>query len=286
MTGFGKATANIAGKVFTVEIRSVNSSKGLDLSLRLPSLLRSREHEIRKVISEYVVRGKVDVNIGVENEGEVAGVQINHKLIAHYFTEIKRIEYTHKIEAADYVKTLLSMPDVFKAEKDEITDSHWAMVKKMLENAVDDFRRFRAAEGGALAKDLLERTEIISSLLEAIEPHCEDRMLRLRERIQRSMRDAAIEKPDESRFEQEMIYYLEKFDITEEKVRLENHCAYFTETMQKEEEAGRKLGFICQEIGREINTIGSKANHFEIQQIVVQMKDELEKIKEQLANIL
>lgn len=286
MTGYGKATANIAGKAFTAEIRSVNSSKGLDLSLRLPSVLRSREHEIRKIISDLVVRGKVDVNIVAENESESTGVQINHKLIAYYFNEIKRIEYTHKIGAADYIQTLLSIPDVYKAEKEEINEADWAQVKELVENSVMDFRRFRATEGSVLAKDLLMRTELITSLLKAIEPYSEDRMQRLRERIQRSLRDAAIEKPDESRFEQEMIYYLEKFDITEEKVRLENHCAYFIETLQKEDEAGRKLGFICQEMGREINTIGSKANHFEIQQIVVQMKDELEKIKEQLANIL
>jgi len=282
MTGFGKAVCELPGKKITIEIRSLNS-KQLDLNLRMPSLYREKESELRSEISKQAERGKVDVGIFSESTGEASVLNINKALAKTYFNELKELAVELK-EDNKILPLILKMPDVFKNEKQELDEKEWKVVKACADKAIEEFNKFRGDEGKTLQKEIGARVNTIADLLSEVRKMDENRIPSVRERLQKSVAELK-EKIDQNRFEQELIYYIEKFDITEEKVRLQTHCDYFLKTM-KEASSGRKLGFITQEIGREINTIGSKANDAGIQKTVVQMKDELEKIKEQLLNVL
>jgi uncharacterized protein (TIGR00255 family) len=283
MTGFGKSVLELPGKKITIEVRSLNS-KQLDIGLRLPGLYRDKESDLRSEISKQVERGKLDFSIFSESTGESGAVNINKALAKNYYSELKALA-TELNEKSDHLLPLIiKMPDVFKNEKQELDEKEWAAVRGAAMKALEAFNTYRADEGKTLEKEIGGRVNNIAGLLSEVKILDEKRIPSVRERLQKSIADLK-EKIDQNRFEQELIYYIEKFDITEEKVRLQTHCDYFITTM-KEDSSGRKLGFITQEIGREINTIGSKANDAGIQKLVVQMKDELEKMKEQLLNVL
>jgi len=285
MTGFGKATKENAGKKITVEIRSVNS-KQFDLNLRLPSSYREKESEIRKDILTTLERGKIDFLLFTEAAAETKKVAIDKEVAKAYYKEIKSLSEELNLNQQDILATLLKLPDVISAQREEPDENEWKEVQAALSEALAAIDNFRLTEGKELEKDFSMRVWKILELLEKIAACEGERMQTIKARISNNLAEVVpADKTDKNRFEQELIYYLEKIDITEEKLRLKTHCDYFITTM-KEDAAGRKLGFISQEIGREINTIGSKANHAEIQRLVVQMKDELEKIKEQLMNIL
>jgi len=283
MTGFGKATAELKGKKITVEIRSLNS-KQLDLNLRFSSYYREKENEIRQEISKIAERGKVDFSIYSEQNSQTPTATINRKLAKAYHKELSSLAKELKADDEDILSLIMKMPEVFKTEKEEMTDKEWKVVKACMDKAMKAFVKFRSDEGKTLGKDLTKRISSITNLLNQVILLDEKRIPTVRERLQKGV-DELKEKIDQNRFEQELIYYIEKLDITEEKVRLKTHLDYFLKTMN-EDSSGRKLGFITQEIGREINTIGSKANDAAIQKLVVQMKDELEKIKEQNNNVL
>jgi len=287
MTGFGKAITEIPGKKVTVEIRSLNS-KGLDLNLRIPYIYKEKELELRTEISRQLERGKVDLTVYTESTEESLPVSINTKLAKTYYKELKSLSDELNESGKDLLSIIVKMPDVMKAEREtvELDEAEWKQVKATVNKAIEAFQGFRSDEGKTLLKEFESRIGIISSLLLEVVTLDGLRIQNIKERIKTNLAEAIDkEKIDQNRFEQELIYYIEKLDITEEKLRLKTHLDYFTKTMQ-EPESGRKLGFISQEIGREINTIGSKANDAGIQKLVVQMKDELEKIKEQLLNVL
>jgi uncharacterized protein (TIGR00255 family) len=285
MTGFGKAVCELPQKKVTVEIRSLNSRQ-LDLNIRMPSVYREKESEVRSEISKTAERGKIDVSIFVEGTSEAGLATINTSLVTAYHTELKKIAASIGEERKDYLSLIMRMPDVLKQDKQDLDENEWKEVYGAFKNALDAFGKFREDEGAVLSNELSQRIGIISKKLAEVAVLDPQRAIAVRERLQKHLAEAGgTENIDHNRFEQELIYYLEKLDITEEKLRLQTHLDYFIGTM-KEPGAGRKLGFIAQEIGREINTIGSKANDAGIQMIVVQMKDELEKIKEQLLNVL
>lgn len=283
MTGFGKATADWKGKKIAVEIRSLNA-KQLDLNLRLSSYYREKENEIRQEISKVAERGKIDFSIHADLNVKTLAARINKNLAKAYHKELKQLAKELKGDDKNLFHLVLKMPDLFKSEKEELNDAEWKIVKQCIDKALKGFLKFRSDEGKTLGKDLEKRIFSITNFMEQVVALDEKRIPSVRERLRKGI-DELKEKIDQNRFEQELIYYIEKLDITEEKVRLKTHCDYFLKTMQ-ESSSGRKLTFITQEIGREINTIGSKANDAEIQKSVVQMKDELEKIKEQINNIL
>jgi len=291
MTGYGKAIIELPGKNLTVEIKSLNS-KQLDISLKLPGAFREKEPEIRNYIAQKLERGKIDFYISTETTGDVLNYSINKTLAKKYYQEIKELsEEINEKEQGSLLRILLNMPDVLYSGKEELKDPEWLKLKQGIENTISQVNEFRLQEGLILENDIKPRVNQILSLLTSIEFYEQSRMTELRERLKKGFQDLHSSEsfpgvPDPNRFEQEMIYYLERLDITEEKVRLEKHCDYFLETLQEPVSQGKKLGFITQEMGREINTIGSKANHAEIQKIVIRMKDELEKVKEQLLNIL
>ena len=281
MTGFGKHVVQLPSKKITVELKSLNS-KNLDINARLPQAYREKELELRKAISESLVRGKVDLNLNVEITGEETTAEINEGVVKKYMEQLR------SIAPGDDVKLLemaLRMPDALKTDKNDIDEKEFQTIKDALRYALEKVTLFRKQEGRELEKDFNLRIQNILDLLEEIKKMDPERVRALRARLEKAVSDLKVE-VDENRFEQELTYYLEKYDITEEKVRLANHLAYFQETMDSNESNGKKLGFISQEIGREINTIGSKANYAPMQQLVVQMKDELEKIKEQMLNVL
>jgi uncharacterized protein (TIGR00255 family) len=286
MTGFGKAEGTHAHKKITVEIKSLNS-KQFDLTVKMPSPYREKELGLRALLSEKLSRGKIDLNIYVEASETEKKVSINQSLALLYLDEIRSLtEKAGLTEKEDVLKTLLSMPDVLQSEKAEFDEKEWAKVESLISEASDKLCAFRESEGQRLATDIESRIHIIESLRVEVEKHLQPRLEAVRERIEKNIADlAGTDQGDKNRLEQEIIYYLEKLDITEEEIRLKGHCKYFLETMRADGMVGKKLGFITQEIGREINTMGSKANYVEIQRLVVQMKDELEKIKEQLLNI-
>ncbi|CAN5435118.1 YicC family protein [soil metagenome] len=285
MTGFGKAVCELPQKKITVEIRSLNSRQ-LDLNIRMPSVYREKESEVRSELSKTAERGKIDVSIFVEGTSEASLVTINTTLINAYHAEFKKIAETIGEDRKDFLSLIMRMPDVLKQDKQDLDENEWKMVFSAFKTALDAFGKFREDEGAVLANELSQRIGIIGLKLSEVAVLDPQRAIAVRERLQKHLSEASgSENVDHNRFEQELIYYLEKLDITEEKLRLQTHLDYFLGTM-KEPGAGRKLGFIAQEIGREINTIGSKANDANIQMIVVQMKDELEKIKEQLLNVL
>ena len=286
MTGFGKSEVVVNGKTFTAEIRSLNS-KQLDLSLKIPAAYRELENDIRSLATKRVVRGKVDLFVSV-NSGEVTTAShIDKALFAAYVKQIDEALAYAGI-AADYdaiIPTVMKMPNVFQNEVADASDEEKKAIMVAVEGAIEKLEAFRKQEGEILIADLLRRVDLIEQMRNEIIPFEAQRVEAVRQRIREGIEKLGVE-VDNNRLEQEMIFYIEKLDITEEKVRLENHCKYFREVAHNEEQAGRKLGFIAQEMGREINTTGSKANQHDIQKLVVKMKDELEKIKEQVLNIL
>lgn len=286
MTGFGKGEASFQNKKITVEIRSLNS-KQLDLNLRLPSVYRQSEYELRTLIARTVQRGKVDVFVNVESQRVETPARINRELFREYLRQMNDTLAYAGIDA-DYdtlVPAILRMPEVVSAESETVSDEEHAALLSAAEAAAAHLDAFRAQEGAILIADLLRRVDLIEQYKEEVVPFEQARTQTIRARILDNLAQLKVD-VDSNRLEQEMIFYLEKLDITEEKVRLTNHCRYFREVAAGEEGVGRKLGFIAQEMGREINTMGSKANETNIQILVVKMKDELEKIKEQVLNIL
>lgn len=291
MTGFGKATANPGGRTVNVEIRTLNS-KQLDVNTRIPLLYRDKEAEIRAEISRVLERGKIDFMISLDSDTDAGEFTINRPLARKIHSEITQLaNELGETAGTDVISTILRIPDVLKAGREVPDETEWNIVKTAITEAIAQTDAFRTTEGELLGKDMSSRVQIILDLLLKVEPLEGARIGNLRERFQRNQdefleKTTKVEKFDENRFEQEIFWYLEKLDITEEKLRLQKHCDYFINTLLSSEPNGRKLGFITQEIGREINTLGSKAYDAEIQMIVVQMKDELEKIKEQLGNVL
>jgi len=292
MTGYGKSVANFNGKKIHVEIKSLNS-KALDLSTRIAPLYREKEIEIRNFIASELERGKVDFILWVEKDETQSATPINTALVLDYYKQIKELSATLNLDmsglqtANEWMKTLLRMPEVLtRTETEELTGDEWAVVFNAVKEAVANLVEFRQQEGTALAKKFQEKINNISALLASIEPFEKERTEKIRQRIVANLTQFIGIDYDNNRLEQEMIYYIEKLDISEEKQRLTNHIKYFAETMETGHGQGKKLGFIAQEMGREINTTGSKSNQAEMQNIVVKMKDELEQIKEQVLNVL
>ena len=287
MTGYGKATAVYNGKKINIEIKSLNS-KALDLSTRIASLYREKEIEIRALIATTLERGKVDFSLWIEKDESLNATPINGALLENYYKQIQTISSERNIPLpSDWFATLLRLPDVLtRAEVEELTDEEWTVVKQGIEEALQKLVDFRKQEGAALYKKFSEKLENIAALLQSIEPYEKSRTEKIRQRIIDGLNSIPEVEYDRNRLEQEMIYYIEKLDINEEKQRLANHLKYFKETMDQGHGQGKKLGFIAQEMGREINTTGSKSNQAEMQQIVVKMKDELEQIKEQVLNVM
>jgi uncharacterized protein (TIGR00255 family) len=287
MTGFGKCNVEYAGKSITIELKSLNS-KQFDANLRIPTLYRAKEAELRLLLNNGLGRGKIEMNINVDSNGETAVYHFNHSLARQYFDEILKLTRELNLEVNEQaIPALLRMPDVMKADQPELSDEEWEVIRKGTECAMEHLNKFRIQEGMTLEKDLRARVDEIEKHLGKVEIYEDQRIHSLRERIMKHLEEAVPQgSVDKNRFEQELIYYLEKLDITEEKVRLSRHCKYFQETLSDNGTNGKKLNFIAQEMGREINTLGSKANDADMQKLVVLMKDELEKIKEQLFNIL
>ncbi|TAL60485.1 MAG: YicC family protein [Bacteroidetes bacterium] len=285
MTGFGKAEGFVNKKRVSVEIRSVNS-KGMDVNTRMSGPYREKELDIRSLLSEKLERGKIDFSINVESSEGGRSTQINTSIVKNYHVQLKSLAKELKEEQDDFMEIIMRLPEVFKIEKEEFNEAEWKQMLKLIGAALKKINSFREKEGASLEKDLRKRIDLIAKLLTEVEKDDKERMAAVKEKLRKAVEElAAKDKIDNNRFEQELIYYLEKLDITEEKVRLKTHLDYFLKTMN-ENSPGKKLGFISQEIGREINTIGSKANDADMQKRVVQMKDELEKIKEQLNNVL
>lgn len=281
MTGFGKSVLQLPSKKITVEIKSLNS-KNLDLNARIPSQYREKELVLRNMISKNLTRGKVDFSVFVESTGEETSATVNAAVVKNYIAQLKEIVSGDETEL---LKMAVRMPDALKTEREEIDETEFDSIVKAVEEGLNEINEFRSAEGKALEDELRQRNQNIIDLLERVISMDPDRIAGVRERLHKNVSELK-ETVDENRFEQELIYYIEKFDITEEKVRLENHLKFFTQNLDSEDSNGKKLAFISQEMGREINTIGSKSNYAPMQQLVVQMKDELEKIKEQLLNVL
>ncbi len=284
MTGFGKSQLSLGMKTILVDVRTLNS-KQLDLNLRIPSAFREKEGEIRQEIGKALERGKVDVFLSYRLAGATGTSAINHDLAKSRFLELQQLANELNVQSADLLGRVLMMPDVMAEQEEVLTDEEWLQVMEVLKSALNATDVFRTDEGAGLGKELLERVGNIEARLEETGSLDSERMVLMRERLLQKIADLKIN-ADANRFEEEMIYYIEKLDINEEKQRLRTHCQYFRETLNQKESTGRKLGFIAQEMGREINTIGSKANHAGMQKLVVLMKDELEKIKEQLNNVL
>ncbi|MDH6355787.1 uncharacterized protein (TIGR00255 family) [Dysgonomonas sp. PH5-45] len=286
MTGFGKATAELPQKKITVEIKSLNS-KQFDLSVRIPNIYKEKEMGVRNLLAKTLERGKVDFLIYIENIGKETSSQINQNVLEGYYGQIKEISNNLGVsEPSDWFQVLLRLPDVLKYEAQELNEEEWAVVSKTIDEAIGQIQSFRKQEGEMLAGLFTGKIDNISALLKEIEPYEQERVGKVKTRIKEALQKIEDFDYDKNRFEQEMVYYIEKLDINEEKSRLTNHLKYFIETMKDEAGQGKKLGFITQEIGREINTMGSKSNHAEMQQVVVRMKDELEQIKEQVLNVL
>lgn len=281
MTGFGKSILQLPSKKITIEIKSLNS-KSLDVNARIPGQYREKELTLRTMIANSLTRGKVDFSLYVEVTGEETTASVNPAVVKKYIKQLREIVDADETEL---LKMAVGMPDVLKTEREEVNPEEFASIEEALKSALVEINQFRSDEGKALEKELILRTDNIEDILNQIIAMDPDRIAGVRERLRKGLADLK-ENVDENRFEQELIFYIEKFDITEEKVRLDNHLAYFRETLHSEDSNGRKLAFISQEMGREINTIGSKSNYAPMQQLVIQMKDELEKIKEQLLNVL
>lgn len=282
MTGFGKASLQLPTKKITVEIKSLNS-KGLDLNTRMPSVFREMELGLRNQISQRLERGKVDFSLYVEVTGEETTSKINVPIVKGYINQMKAV--IPNADETELMKMAVRMPDALKTERDEIDENEWKQIQTVIDEALENITNFRKDEGASLEKEFQLRIANIEKLMNEAVSYDAERIETVKTRLRTALDELKIN-VDENRFEQELIFYLEKYDITEEKVRLGNHLNYFLETLNGTEANGRKLGFITQEMGREINTMGSKSNHTEMQKLVVMMKDELEKIKEQVLNVL
>ncbi|MGA3013944.1 MAG: YicC/YloC family endoribonuclease [Bacteroidales bacterium] len=291
MTGYGKALVDFPGKKLLIEIKTLNN-KGIDISVKLPAAFREKEMEVRTLLSQRLERGKVELFLTHERPSDTTTYSIDKTLFTQYYHSLKSLLSELKEENQEgLLPVILKIPDVLKNEFSELEENDWAVISQGIENALSSVEEFRSKEGCTLEIDLRKRVHLILTLLDSIKPLEENRIKDIKERIrsgfQNVIKSDLLDKvPDENRFEQELIYYIERLDITEEKVRLKKHCDYFLETLSEPLSQGKKLGFVTQEMGREINTIGSKANDASIQKIVIQMKDELEKIKEQILNVL
>ncbi|KJD36584.1 hypothetical protein PW52_02755 [Tamlana sedimentorum] len=281
MTGYGKSVLQLPTKKITIELKSLNS-KNLDLNARMPSIYREKELSIRKLLADKLVRGKVDFSIYVEATADDSSTQINTPVVKQYMQQLKQVVNANDVEL---LKMAVRFPDALNTVREEINEEEWATIQTEINNAVTDLVKHRLNEGQVLEQDFNQRIINLETLLTQVAAMDPERIEGVRERLLKGVEELR-EKYDENRFEQELVYYIEKFDITEEKVRLKNHLNYFIESINSKDSNGKKLGFISQEMGREINTIGSKSNYAPMQQLVVQMKDELEKIKEQLLNVL
>ncbi|HNW52511.1 YicC family protein (plasmid) [Trichlorobacter lovleyi] len=287
MTGYGKAECELPSKKITIEIKSLNS-KQLDINSRFPGIYREKDIEVRKIIAEKLERGKVDFSLYCEQLGLESNAVINKPIVNAYYTQLAEIYRDLNMEMSELaITSILRLPDAVKVDHEELDEEEWKMIVSRINAAIDMLNSFRVQEGNALEADIVSHIDLIVKLKNQIEPYESERIERIKTRLSDALSNLSDNvQADPNRFEQELIFYLEKLDINEEKVRLENHCTYFIETINEPYPSGKKLAFIAQEIGREINTLGSKANHSEIQKLVIKMKDELEKIKEQLLNIL
>lgn len=288
MTGYGKASCEYANRKITVEVKSLNS-KQMDINTRIAAVYRDKELEIRNLVAQQLERGKVDFTLTVEEKG-ASGTLVNQAVVANYYQQLQQVaDNLHIAMPENILDTIMKLPDALKTDNATTSDNEWQAVQKVVLAALDQLTAFRTQEGRALQQMFDKKLERIGALLAEVEPFEKGRVQKIRDNIEKSLQDLSNDKKidiDRNRFEQEMIFYIEKLDINEEKVRLRNHLKYFAETMQTEHAAGKKLGFIAQEMGREINTLGSKSNQSEMQIIVVKMKDELEQIKEQVLNVL
>ncbi len=281
MTGYGKSVLQLPTKKISIEVKSLNS-KNLDLNTRMPSLYREKELDIRKLIASKLERGKVDFSLYMEITGEETSTQINRTVVQQYIKQLKEVVDGDEIEL---LKMAIRLPDALTTERDEMDDDEWDEIASEINVALEKILEYRLDEGKSLESEFFDRIKNISDLLDEVIAMDPERIEGVRERLNKGVAELK-EKIDENRFEQELVFYIEKFDITEEKVRLKNHLDYFIKAINSDDSNGKKLGFISQEMGREINTIGSKSNYAPMQKLVVQMKDELEKIKEQLLNVL
>jgi len=281
MTGYGKAVVELSQKKVTVEIKTLNS-KNLDLNVRVPSFYREKELGIRSKLSRQLVRGKIDFSIFVESTGSETTTVINKEVVNNYIDQLRNIAVT---TPENTLEIAMRLPDALKTEREQLDEDQWVEIDKTIDEAIVKVLKFRADEGSVLKQDFTNRIQAIQQLSEQVVVLDEERMHKVREKLEKAILELK-QTVDENRFEQELVYYLEKLDITEEKVRLNNHLDYFLQELNSEVSNGKKLGFISQEIGREVNTTGSKSNFAPMQKVVVQMKDELEKIKEQLLNVL
>lgn len=284
MTGYGKSVLQLPTKKVTIEIKSLNS-KNLDLNVRTPSYYREKELSVRKELASALVRGKVDFSIYVEMTADETSTTVNRGVVSEYIQQLRNVVQTGSSDDVELLKMAVRMPDALKTEREELDEDEWSEIHKHIQIAIKEIIQYRVDEAASLEDDFKERITNIKKHLEEVKSLDDDRIDHVKERLQKAIDDLKVE-IDENRFEQELIYYLEKLDINEEKVRLANHLDYFLKTLDSPDSNGKKLGFIIQELGREINTIGSKANFAPMQKSVIQMKNELEKIKEQILNVL
>ena len=284
MTGYGKSVLHLSDKKVTIEIKSLNS-KNLDLNVRIPSYYRVKELTVRKELASKLVRGKVDFSIYIEMTADETSTTVNKGVVSEYMQQLRNVVQTGSSNDVELLKMAVRMPDSLKTERDELDEGEWAQISVNIQKAINDIIQYRIDEAASLEKDFKLRIENIQSYLEEVKSFDGARITHVKERLKKAIDDLKVQ-TDENRFEQELIYYLEKLDINEEKVRLANHLTYFLQELGTEDSNGKKLGFIVQEIGREVNTIGSKANFAPMQKAVIQMKNELEKIKEQVLNVL
>lgn len=287
MTGFGKATCEYGNKKIVVEVKSLNS-KQADISTRIAGVYREKDIEIRNLIASNLERGKIDFVLYIDNSGKESVTQINQSVIEAYYQQICQLSANLNIEVPqNWFEVLLRLPDALKTETNELDEEEWVEILKTIKTAIEQLQAFRKQEGKSLEKVFLDKINNIGELLDQIAPYEAERVERIKTKLEENLQSISEKIDlDKNRLEQEFIFYIEKLDVNEEKVRLRNHLKYFVETMQHEKSPGKKLGFIAQEIGREVNTLGSKSNHSEMQKIVVLMKDELEQIKEQVLNVL
>ena len=284
MTGYGKSVLQLPTKKVTIEIKSLNS-KNLDLNVRIPSYYKEKELSVRKKLANALVRGKVDFSIFVEMTGNESSAKINHSLVKEYMEQLRNLVDPVKTSEVELLKMAIRMPDALKAEREEFDENEWSSITQNIDLAIQEMIQYRVDEAASLEIDFKERITNIRTYLEEVKALDRDRVENVKTRLKKAIDDLKVD-ADENRFEQELIYYLEKLDINEEKVRLANHLDYFLLTLSSEVSNGKKLGFIVQEMGREINTTGSKANYAPMQKAVIQMKNELEQIKEQILNVL
>ena len=284
MTGYGKSVLHLSDKKVTIEIKSLNS-KNLDLNVRIPSYYRVKELAVRKELASKLVRGKVDFSIYIEMTADETSTTVNKGVVSEYMQQLRNVVQTGSSNDVELLKMAVRMPDALKTEREELDEDEWAQISVNIQKDIKDIIQYRIDEAASLEKDFKLRIENIQSYLEEVKSFDGARITHVKERLKKAIDDLKVQ-TDENRFEQELIYYLEKLDINEEKVRLANHLTYFLQELGTEDSNGKKLGFIVQEIGREVNTIGSKANFAPMQKAVIQMKNELEKIKEQVLNVL